>query len=98
MDSNIFRCDLHKILELQILDLDKKLLHLGAKVDLSDAAKTFILMQADSKNYGARPIRRKIKLLVENEVASLIIAKKISQGSIIKIDSDGKKLKFSLHK
>jgi ATP-dependent Clp protease ATP-binding subunit ClpC len=63
-----------KILDIQIKELQKKVLELGFELEVTDRARTAILASIDSNQYGARPLRRKIEGTVENEIANFIIA------------------------
>ena len=44
--------------------------------------------------YGARPLKRVIRQMVENPLSKMILAQKFKKGDKIKIDLDDDKLKF----
>ena len=50
----------------------------------------------NTEKYGARPIKRKITDLIENELASMIINGKVKNGDKIKIDYENNKIKMSI--
>ena len=70
--DNIF-----KIIDLQINQLNKRLLDKQLRCSLTDAAKTYIVDAAFDPQFGARPLRRYVQHTVET-----MIAKKILQGDI----------------
>ncbi len=78
------------IINLIIDDLNRRLADKELKVELTDAAKDFIVSEAYDPVYGARPLKRYIQKYVETLSAKLILADEVSQGDTILIDvSDG---------
>lgn len=67
--------DLRNILDIQINNLKERLKQLGITLKFSPKVSKFLLSSIDSFHYGARPLKRKLDLLVENEVANLLISK-----------------------
>jgi ATP-dependent Clp protease ATP-binding subunit ClpC len=65
--------ELRRILDLQVKDLADRLAKLGYDLDFTDAAKTQVLASIDTSKLGARPLRRKLEAMVENELATLLI-------------------------
>lgn len=61
---------------------------------ITDDAKEFLATQGFNPVYGARPLKRVIRQLVENPLSKLILAQKFKKGSTIKIDLDDDKIKF----
>ena len=83
--------EIKQILNIQLKRLADRIGKLGHKLEVSDLAKAFLLKGLDLKNYGARPLRRKIEQNFENEIASLMIARPDLKSAIILIDIvDGK--------
>ncbi len=76
--SKLSMDDLNKILDIQIDDLAVRLRDSGLDLEFSAEAKEFILDSIDTTHYGARPVRRALERLVENEIASTMIGR--SQG------------------
>jgi ATP-dependent Clp protease ATP-binding subunit ClpC len=71
--SKLSRDDLEKILEIQISDLADRVKNVGLELSVTDSAKKHILSSIDSTHYGARPVRRALEQIVENEIASSLI-------------------------
>ncbi|MBP9708051.1 MAG: ATP-dependent Clp protease ATP-binding subunit, partial [Oligoflexales bacterium] len=66
--------ELKQILELQLKDLGDRLKSLGKTLEVSDAAKAYLIEGIEQQNYGARPLKRKLEQNVENQVATLLIS------------------------
>lgn len=80
--------ELGQILDLQISDLEKRLYQLGLGLKVTPKVKKLILDSIDNLNFGARPVKRKIEVLIENKVASLLIEKNSNKGTHVLIDVD----------
>ncbi|MEZ4742500.1 MAG: ATP-dependent Clp protease ATP-binding subunit [Bdellovibrionota bacterium] len=78
--------DLSVILQIQIDNLEKRLRNLGKNLKFTQQAKEFILDSIDTLNFGARPLRRKIETLVENQVATLLISSEINEKQTVVVD------------
>jgi ATP-dependent Clp protease ATP-binding subunit ClpB len=84
------RNEIYKIIDLQIADLQRRLQEKQLNVELTDAAKEFIMESAFDPVYGARPLKRFIQSRVETLIAKKIIAGGILPRTVLKIDvSDG---------
>ncbi|MBE5904092.1 MAG: ATP-dependent chaperone ClpB [Pseudobutyrivibrio sp.] len=80
------------IVDLIIEELNGRLADRQLKIELTDAAKQFVIDQGYDPVYGARPLRRYIQKNVETMAAKIILAGDISEGTVITIDSDGSQL------
>jgi ATP-dependent Clp protease ATP-binding subunit ClpC len=74
--------ELRLILDIQVESLRKRTKSLGFDLALEDSAKSKILSDLETFDYGARPLKRKLEQLVENEIASLLLASPQSPGLI----------------
>ena len=74
------------IVDLQIADLNKRLAAQQLKIELTDAAKTFITDKGYDPAFGARPLKRFIQKHVETLSARLILKGDVHEGSTIVID------------
>ncbi len=83
------RNEIYKIIDLQIADLRRRLQEKQLDVELSEAAKDFILDSGYDPVYGARPLKRLIQSRVETLIAKKIIAGGIRPRSVLKVDADG---------
>jgi len=88
--------DMKKILELMLDRVHKKLQTQGFTISLSDPAKEHLLEKGFDPHYGARPLQRTIQRLIEDTLASEILAKRFAAPATIFVDFDvdEKKLTF----
>ncbi|MCR5416143.1 MAG: ATP-dependent chaperone ClpB [Pseudobutyrivibrio sp.] len=77
------------IVDLIMQELNGRLADRQLSIELTPAAKQFIVDQGYDPVYGARPLRRYIQKNVETMAAKIILGGEISEGSAITIDSDG---------
>jgi ATP-dependent Clp protease ATP-binding subunit ClpC len=100
MFNHLEREDIHKIIDIELTALYKRVNNLGYQLKISTKAKDFLLEKGWDQQFGARPLKRAIQKYVEDELAEEIIKSKISEGDTIKIDYDEKteKLKIQIQK
>ena len=81
-----------KIVDLIVKDLQKRLEEQRITLELTDAAKDYIVDTAYDPVYGARPLKRFIQSSVETLLAKKIIAGEIEPDSTVTVDFDGERL------
>ena len=75
------------IVDLIIADLNKRLANQELSVELSDAAKQYVIDNGYDPVYGARPLKRYIQKNVETAAARLILGEgELHQGDTIRFD------------
>ncbi len=79
--ENIF-----KIIDLQINQLNKRLLDKQLRCTLTEAAKTYIVDEAFDPAFGARPLRRYVQHTVETMSAKRILLGDVAPGSELVVD------------
>ena len=89
---------LSSIVDLQIRDLENRLMEQDISVELKPKARNYIVENGYDPSMGARPMRRLIQNEIENEIADLILSGKRGDSNCITIDSDGEKLKVYFKK
>ena len=83
--------ELRKIIDLLLKDIYDKMAEKGASLTVTDAAKEIILQNGYNRKYGARPLKRSIQSLLEDELAKLSLTGQIKNGTRITADAhDGK--------
>ncbi len=87
--------ELSRILDIQIEDLRRRLMGMGLELKFTDAAKTYVMNGIDTLTYGARPLRRRLEVTVENEIANLLIAASEGKPNCVLVDTEGNELKVS---
>lgn len=85
---------LSKIVDIQMDYLRRLLKDQELEFSITDEAKEFLATQGFNPVYGARPLKRVIRQMVENPLSKLILAQNFRKGDKIKIDLDEDKLKF----
>ena len=82
------KTEIIKIVDLMLADLQKRLDDKHLRINVSEAAKNYIVECGYDPNFGARPLRRFIQSRVETLAAKKIIGSNLSAGDIIDIDLD----------
>lgn len=80
--------DLHKIVEIELKGVFKRIADLGFSAEISDAAKQFLTDKGYDPQYGARPLKRAIQKYLEDELAEVIIKETVPQGGTLHVDYD----------
>jgi ATP-dependent Clp protease ATP-binding subunit ClpC len=89
---------LKKIVDLLILEVEKRLADRNIKLELYDEAKAWLLKEGYEPAYGARPLRRAIQRYVENPLSSRILQGEIKDGETAVVGVSGDVLNFSTKK
>jgi len=89
---------LKKIVDLLILEVQKRLDERDIKLELSDEVKAWLLKKGYEPAYGARPLRRAIQRYVENPLSSRILQGEIKDGETVVVGVSGDVLSFSTKK
>ena len=76
------------IIELLIVDVNKRLKDKKISIALTDAARSYIVDNGYDLIYGARPLKRFVQKNVETLAGKLILQDGISEGETILIDYD----------
>ncbi len=84
--------EITQILDLLILDLNKRLEDRQITIDLTSKAKEYLIDNGYNPIYGARPLKRFIQKKLETLIAIKILDQTITPKSKIKVDFDGKDL------
>ena len=87
--------ELTSVVDIQLTFLQKNLSERGILLEVSEAAKEFIVSHNYDSALGARPIRRSIQNLVEDEIAEGLLLGIYKDFSTISIDVENGKLKFT---
>ena len=77
--------EISKILDLLIIDLEKRLDDKHIKLELTDDAKNYLIDNGYDEIYGARPLKRFVQKKLETLIAKKILAQEILPNTTIKI-------------
>jgi len=83
-----------EIVDIMIGDLQKRLHELGINIKVSDKTKDIISKKGFDPVYGARPLERTIRKMIEDQLAEEILKGNVSKEENILIDFKGDKLVF----
>ncbi len=83
------------IVDIQIKRLQGWLKDKSITLELSDKARTWLGHQGYDPSYGARPLKRVIQKSVQDELARELLAGRIADGDMIKVDEAGGKIRIS---
>ncbi|MBE7703276.1 MAG: ATP-dependent chaperone ClpB [Cyanobacteria bacterium SIG28] len=85
---------LSAIVDIQMDNLRNLLKEHNMSCEITEDAKEFLATRGFNPIYGARPLKRVIRQLVENPLSKLILAQKFIDGDTIKIDLINDELVF----
>ena len=84
------------IIDLQLKRVEKQLSDRGLKLEVSPAAKEVIMAEGYDPAYGARPMKRSIQRLIQDQLSLRLLAGEYLSGETVLVDRDDEsgKLKF----
>jgi ATP-dependent Clp protease ATP-binding subunit ClpB len=89
------REQLAEIVELQLGRLRARLAERGIGLELTDAAKEAVAEAGWDPQYGARPLKRALQRLVENELAARLLQGELAEGDVVRVDAENGELTFA---
>lgn len=92
--NSLSKEDLHRIIDIELKGLLKRVGELGYQVHVSEAAREFLTEKGYDPQYGARPLKRAIQKYLEDELAEVIIKGEVPEGSTLEVDCDKEKDKL----
>ncbi|MDR2581115.1 MAG: ATP-dependent Clp protease ATP-binding subunit [Fibromonadaceae bacterium] len=96
----VFRClskdTLLSIVDIQLKDLQKDLTEKKITLQLDKAAREFIVNDGYDSSLGARPLRRSIQKLLEDELADKFLRGEIGEDSFINVSVNSGQLAFAV--
>lgn len=87
--------ELKSIVDIQTNSLKKRLLDQNIELELTDSAKDFLAHEGYEPLFGARPLKRVIRQLVEIPLSMKILEKEFQKDDKIKVDCENNKLTFN---
>jgi ATP-dependent Clp protease ATP-binding subunit ClpC len=86
--------ELVKIIDIMLKDVAKRLSEKHLAFTVSDGAKEILVKEGSDFAYGARPLKRAIQKLVEDEIAERLLAGEYKSDDTIRLTAKGGKLIF----
>lgn len=90
--KSLTKDDLSNIVELLLKDIYDKMSEKEATLHITQSAKNLILEKGYDIKYGARPLRRSIQTLLEDELSKLSLTGQIKKGTYITADAVDSKI------
>lgn len=98
-DIIIFRSlqdeDMSKIISVMTQSLQKRLADKDINIEITDGAMQLIVKKGSNKEYGARPLRRALQRMIEDELSERILKGEFAIGDKILIDAQDDSLTFT---
>ena len=90
--------DLKQVIDIELAKVRERLGERGLKLELTEAAKQFIIKKGSDTDFGARPLRRAIENYIEDPVSEELLKGEFIGKDTIQVDcievADKKQLKF----
>ncbi|RKX71502.1 ATP-dependent Clp protease ATP-binding subunit ClpC [candidate division WOR-3 bacterium] len=90
--------DMEKIVDIQLKDIEERLKEKKLRISIDQAGKELLVEEGFDPEYGARPIKRAIRRLIEDPLSEEILKGKFKSGSVVKITRTGDRLEFVCEK
>ena len=84
--SKLGKSHISKIVEIQLNNLRKRLLNNNISIEWNSKVNNLIALTGYDPEYGARPIKREIRNIIEDKISELIITDGIKDGDTLFID------------
>jgi ATP-dependent Clp protease ATP-binding subunit ClpC len=84
--QSLKREHIHKIIDIELNELSKRIKDLGYGFNVSDEAKDYIVNKGYDEKYGARPLKRAIQKHLEDPFAEEIINSAVQEGDLLTAD------------
>jgi len=99
-DLIVFRAlsreDIASIVEIEMAEVNQRLVEKGITLHLSTAAKEFLVEKGYDSEFGARPMRRCIQRYIEDPLSQQIIEGEISDGDDVDLEVGGDEIVFHI--
>ncbi|HSZ25832.1 MAG TPA: ATP-dependent Clp protease ATP-binding subunit [Cytophagaceae bacterium] len=86
--NSLERPDIHRIIDITLKNVFKRIEALGYHVELTEKAKDFLAEKGYDPSYGARPLNRAIQKYLEDQVAEEILKGELAEGDTIMADHE----------
>ena len=93
--NKLSKTDLKEILDKIIEEIEKRLIDINLKINLTDNAKNYFIDNGYDEYYGARPLKRLVNNKLETLIAKKLINNEIKPNTIVNVDYINNELKVS---
>jgi len=84
----LMRKQINKIFDIQIDELQQRLIAQGIHLVIKPSAKTMLVKKGFSQKFGARPLRRVIQDELEHRIADGILSEEYEKGSVLTVGAN----------
>ena len=84
--NKLSKSDLREILDKIIEEIEKRLIDINVKINLTDNAKNYFIDNGYDEYYGARPLKRLVNNKLETLLAKTLINNEIKPNTIVNVD------------
>jgi ATP-dependent Clp protease ATP-binding subunit ClpC len=88
------KSEITRILDLQLKELNDRLVRQGLAVKLSEPAKKHLVEEGYDPQNGVRPMRRLLQDTIEDEISNGLLSGEYTKGTVINIGTKNGKLVF----
>ncbi len=88
------REELAEIVDLMLKDIRARLAEKSIQLEISPAAKSYLVEQGTDFKYGARPLKRAVQRLIGDEIAERLLSQVFEAGDTIYVKTAGDGLDF----
>lgn len=88
--------ELREIVDLQLKEVTSEVKEKKMSLEIDDEVKALLVKEGFDEKYGARPLRRTIQRMIEDEIAELYIRKLIQEGNLLKAVIEENKVKIKV--
>jgi ATP-dependent Clp protease ATP-binding subunit ClpC len=85
---------LYRVVDKMLADLRARLAERGLSLEMTDAARVWLVKNGYDEAYGARPLRRLIQKEVENGLARRVLGNDFADGDRVEVDVVDDRLEF----
>jgi ATP-dependent Clp protease ATP-binding subunit ClpC len=82
------------IIDIMLARLNEQMEEQGITLEIDDAAKAWLAKQGYDPAYGARPLRRAIRRLIEDPLSEEVLRGEFASGGVVEIKLAGEELAF----
>ncbi len=91
------RAEIRSIAERMLLTVAERFKALGMTLSVPDQVVDFLAERGYDEKYGARPLRRAIRSMIEDKAAELMLIDSLGRGDTVQARIDGNKLILTKH-
>jgi len=89
---------LKRIVDIQMEQVGKRMVERKIAIELTDAAKEYLVSEGYDATYGARPLKRTIQRLILDPLALQVLEGKFTDGDTVVVDLDASRGKIVFYK